>query len=614
VFSLASRSALLLSRLVTPSGFQNNVRWALLLLYAYSFPWLQAAVVDLPAPGREVLPLGGRMEFISDPTGRMELAEAQRTAGFAPAPGSVPAFGFVEGALWGRCVLRNVSAQPQAIMVELEMSRLSHLEWYVQAEGLALQRSFGGSHDPGERAYRFPSVNLTLAPGQAVTVYCRIASDTAIWLPFVVGTEDALWRHRLARDGTDYIYFGFGLALAGLGFGLAMLYRRMLFLYTALLPLAYLAYYWVFFGYYQHWPWGWPHWVGREGVIVANAAVVACFLLFIRSFLQGAERAWPSRLMLGLAWLLPGLMLVFAVESPFKVAIHFSHAAIAAAYLLATAQVFAVAVRRRRPSDLMLAGSCLLVLLGVVWLLLQWMLVVPQLLSPVDVLRWVSVVIFVFSLLACVYAHRAEQVWEARLVAAQQATAEAQYTTLRAQLNPHFLLNTLNSIDALSHDEPRKIPELVQHLAAFLRRSLVATGGDRPTLGEEVAAIRNYLEIEQVRYADRLTAVYDVSEEAAQVRLPEFLLQPLVENALKHGFKSRPTLTLRLVGLVAAGALCVRVENMGQLTMPDSMRGRPGVGVENVRLRLNLIYGEAASFDLRQADEWVRAEIRLPLL
>lgn len=587
------------------------MRWALLTLCAV--PWLQAAVVDLPPPGREVVPLGGRMEFLLDPSGRMEFADVQRAPGFAPAPDAAPAFGFVEGALWGRCVLRNASAQPQAIKVELEMSRLSHLEWYVQSAGLVPQRSFGGSHDPGLRSYRFPSVNLSLAPGQAVTVYCRIASDTAVWLPFVVGTEDALGRHRLARDGTDYIYFGFGLALAGLGFGLAIIYRRTLFLYTALLPLAYLAYYWLFFGYYQHWLWAWPHWVGREGVIVANAAIVACFLLFIRSFLQGTERAWPSRLMLGLAWLLPGLMLVFAVESPFKVAIHFSHAAIAAAYLLATAQVIAVAARRRRLSDFMLAGSCLLVLVGVVWLMLQWMLVVPQLLSPVAVLRWVSVVIFVFSLLACVYAHRAEQVLEARLVTAQQATAEAQYTTLRAQLNPHFLLNTLNSIDALSYDEPRKIPDLVQRLAAFLRRSLVASGTARPTLGEEVAAIRNYLEIEQVRYADRLTVEYAVSEEAAQARLPEFLLQPLVENALKHGFKSRTALTLRLVGFVASGVLCVRVENMGQLAAPDLMRGRPGVGVENVRLRLNLLYGEAASCELRQVDGWVHAEIRLPL-
>jgi len=583
------------------------------MLCAYCGAGLQAAVVDLPAPGQVVVPLGGRMEFLSDPTGRMEFADVQRAPGFAPAPDSVPAFGFVEGALWGRCVLRNASAQPQTIMVELEMSRLSHLEWYVQPAGLAPKRSFGGSHDPVARSYRFPSVNLSLAPGQAVTVYCRIASDTAVWLPFVVGTEDALWRHRLTRDGTDYIYFGFGLALAGLGLGLAMIYRRTLFLYAALLPLAYLAYYCLFFGYYQHWPWAWPLWVCREGVIVANAAIVACFLLFIRSFLQGAERAWPSRLMLGMAWLLPGLMLVFAVESPFKVAIHFSHAAIAAAYLLATAQVFAVAARRRRFADFMLAGSCLLVLVGVVWLMLQWMQVVPQFLSPVDVLRWVSVVIFVFSLLACVFAQRSKLLLEARVALAERATSEAEQSTLRAQLNPHFLLNTLNSIDALSHDDPKKIPELVRRLAMFLRRCLLPSATRHPTLGEELAAVRNYLEIEQVRYGDRLQVAFVVPAEAADLRLPEFLLQPLVENALKFGFKDQTTLTVRLVAGVEAGTLRVRVENLGRLAPADMSRRYPGLGLENVRVRLNLLYGAAATCDLREVDGWVHAEIRLPI-
>lgn len=230
-----------------------------------------------------------------------------------------------------------------------------------------------------------------------------------------------------------------------------------------------------------------------------------------------------------------------------------------------------------------------------------------------EVLRLASIIIFVLPLLACVFAQRSELLLEVRLAAAQRATAAAEATQLRAQLNPHFLLNTLNSIDTLSHDDPGKIPALVQRLAFFLRRCLLPTATVHPTLGEELGAIRNYLEIEQVRYGDRLQVAFEVAAEVAALRLPEFLLQPLVENALKFGFKEQATLQVRLGADVVAKTLRVWVENQGRLAQPEPARRYPGLGVDNVRLRLKLIYGERATFELREVDGWVRAEIQLPL-
>jgi hypothetical protein len=585
----------------------------LLALCAFVGVELVAATVDLPVAGQPALPLGERMEFLLDLSGSLSFEDARRETGFAPSAGSVPSFGFISGALWGRCVLRNVSDQPQAFLLELEMSRLSHLEWYVQAGAAAPRRFRVGAHDPGPHPYRFPSVGVSLAPGEAATIYCRIASDTAVWLPFVVGTKDALWRRRFERDAMDQLYFGVGLALAGMSLGLALIYRRKLFVYTALLPLAYLGYYGLFFGYHHHWAQDWPVWVDREGVIVTNAAMVACFLLFIRQFLCGQEKTRVSWWLLGTGLALPGLMLVFALEAPYKIAIHFSHGAIAAAYLLGTAVVLVGAVQRRRFEDFLLAATCLLVLAGVVWLILQWMLVVPMVIQPMTALRVVSVVFLIFPLLACIYAQRSELLLEVRLALAERATMEAERSTLRAQLNPHFLLNTLNSIDALSHDDPSKIPDLVRRLGTFLRRCLVPTGERGPTLGDEMTAIRNYLEIEQVRYGDRLQVDYDIAAAAAAARIPEFLLQPLVENALKFGFKEQTTLQVRLGADVVAKTLRIWVENQGRLAPAELVRRYPGLGVDNVRLRLNLIYGERATFDLREVDGWVRAEIQLPL-
>ncbi len=543
----------------------------------------------------------------------MGYEAVQRSTGFRPAAGAIPSFGYVSGVLWGRCVLRNASDQPQNLVVELEMSQLSHLEWFIQSGTEAPRRSFGGSHDPGLHPYRFPSTALSLAPGESATVYCRIHSDAAVWLPFVAGTETALWQHRFQRDAIDYIYFGLGLALSGLGVGLTLIYRRKVFLFAALLPLAFISYYCLLFGYYHHLPWAWPAWVGREGVLIADAAVVGYFLLFIRSFIATPAETWMAKLLLGIGLLLPGLTVVLTLALPFKVASYLCHGAVVTVYLLVAIQMFSVAWRQRLVEGVLLAGSCLVALMGKVFLVLQWTVVVPILIAPMEVLRLASIIIFVLPLLACVFAQRSELLLAVRLAAAQRATAVAEATQLRAQLNPHFLLNTLNSIDTLSHDDPGKIPALVHRLAFFLRRCLLPPATVHPTLGEELGAIRNYLEIEHVRYGDRLQVAFIVPAEVAALRLPEFLLQPLVENALKFGFQGQTTLQVRLGADIVAKTLRIWVENQGRLALAEPARRYPGLGVDNVRLRLNLIYGERASFDLREVDGWVRAEIQLPL-
>lgn len=543
----------------------------------------------------------------------MGYAEAQQATGFTPATGPAPSFGFLSGALWGRCDLRNTSDQTQKLIVELEMAQLSHLEWFVQSGVGEARRSSGGARDPGLHPYRFPSTALSLAPGESVTVYCRIRSDAAVWLPFVAGTEMALWQHRFKRDAIDYIYFGLGLALSGLGFGLTMIYRRRVFLFAALLPLALIAYYCLLFGYYHHMPWAWPAWVGREGVLIADAAVVGYFMLFMRSFFGAQTETRMVKLLSVVGLLLPGVTVVLTLALPFKVASYLCHGAVVMAYLMGAIQMFTVAWRQRLVDGALLAGACLVALMGKVFLALQWTVVIPMLVPPMEVLRLASTIIFVLPLLACVFAQRSELLLEVRLAEAQRATAAAEAAQLRAQLNPHFMLNTLNSIDTLSHDDPGKIPALVQRLAVFLRRCLLPTATVHPTLGEELRAVRNYLEIEQVRYGDRLQVAFQVATEIQALRLPEFLLQPLVENALKFGFKDQTSLQVRVGADVVAKTLRIWVENQGRLAPAELVRRYPGLGVDNIRLRLNLIYGERATFDLREVDGWVRAEIQLPL-
>lgn len=585
----------------------------LLLIFGVVGTVAAADPIALPPPAGGVVPMGAHMEFLVDPAGALSFEAAKSGDGYVRSDRPIPSFGYLNGAIWGRCRIRNASDRPQTFVLELEMSRLSHLEWFVETPAAGLRRSYGGSHDLPAPTYRVPSVRFTLGPGEVAAIHCRIATDTSIWLPFVAGASEDHWAYRLARDSSDYVYLGFGLAIACLGFGLVVIYRRMVFVYAALLPLAYMGFFTIFFGYYHHlWP-DCPAWVGREGLILVNAAVAAAYLFFMRRFLYADERTASARFLQWAAVFAPIAMLAIAATMPFKWAIHFCHAAIVVSYVFGAVLVFFVARRRRLPEDWMLAASCALVAAGIVLLMLEWVSVLPMLVPPLTIFRVVSVVIFVFPLLSCVYAQRSEYLLKSRLALAHQATAEAELAALRAQLNPHFLMNTLNSVDALSHEDPARIPELVRRLADFLRRSLLPAGAIRHTVEEEVAAVRNYLAIEQVRHGDRLQVSFDVAPEALRLELPEFMLQPLVENALKHGFRGQPDLQVRILVAVMSGRLVVRVENLGRLVPPSSDRRSTGVGVENVRRRLGLLYGESAGFELREVDGWVRAEIRLPL-
>ena len=118
-----------------------------------------------------------------------------------------------------------------------------------------------------------------------------------------------------------------------------------------------------------------------------------------------------------------------------------------------------------------------------------------------------------------------------------QLATEARLSALRYQINPHFLFNTLASIGALSTEAPERIPLLVRNLAAYLRVRLRPDAGETHAFAEEWESIRAYLEIEQIRFSDSLLIRHDVRGEALKARVPEMLVQPLVENAVTHGFR-----------------------------------------------------------------------------
>jgi len=194
---------------------------------------------------------------------------------------------------------------------------------------------------------------------------------------------------------------------------------------------------------------------------------------------------------------------------------------------------------------------------------------------------------------------------------------EAQLKMLRYQLNPHFLFNTLNAISTLILEQDNELANrMVTRLSSFLRYSLDNDPMQKITLQQELAALQLYLDIEKVRFEDRLNLELDVSDEAQQAMIPSLLLQPLIENAIKYGIaRSEEGGTLRIAARVFAGDLLIQLSDDGPgcTIEQGSIPGAKGVGLRNTCERLVELYGLEHSFRLSKTDpHGLTISIRLP--
>ena len=189
---------------------------------------------------------------------------------------------------------------------------------------------------------------------------------------------------------------------------------------------------------------------------------------------------------------------------------------------------------------------------------------------------------------------------------------QAELRLLKAQLNPHFLFNALNTVRSLIADNPKVAQIIVTRFANTLRYALSAGQHEIVPLSKELEIVRDYLEIESLRLEDRLSVDYSVSEEAAGVGIPAMLLQTLVENAVKHGIAELPQGgRVKVEAVVRDGILLLRVVNSRSAGV---VQAAGGIGLRNSAERLRLIFGPSASIslDLSQPDLAV-ASVRIPV-
>jgi sensor histidine kinase YesM len=181
---------------------------------------------------------------------------------------------------------------------------------------------------------------------------------------------------------------------------------------------------------------------------------------------------------------------------------------------------------------------------------------------------------------------------ERRAAALRVEAHLAQMRALRYQINPHFLFNTLNSIATLVEEDPRQAERMVLNLASFFRTGLAVDPLENLPLAKEIALQRLYLEIEQVRFPNRLRFEINVPPELLEAKVPSLLLQPLVENAIKHGVaRSVGVTTIRIEASTRGSRLWVQVSNDGRPHGESERADSTGIGLENVRNRLAACFG-----------------------
>ncbi|GGD29452.1 sensor histidine kinase [Hyunsoonleella pacifica] len=188
---------------------------------------------------------------------------------------------------------------------------------------------------------------------------------------------------------------------------------------------------------------------------------------------------------------------------------------------------------------------------------------------------------------------------------------ESQLNTLKGQINPHFMFNSLNNIRGLILEDVNKARVLLTSLSETLRYSLTKSDSNSIALEDELDMVENYIAVSKIQFEDRLTFIMNIDESSLNIKIPPMIIQMLIENAIKHGISNlKDGGKISLSSKVADNQLKVEVSNTGHLT--QTKKGTQ-LGVQNIKRRLELLYGERATFNLEELNSNVVATIKIPL-
>jgi len=188
---------------------------------------------------------------------------------------------------------------------------------------------------------------------------------------------------------------------------------------------------------------------------------------------------------------------------------------------------------------------------------------------------------------------------------------ESQLNTLKGQINPHFMFNSLNNIRGLMLEDVGKARDVLTNLSETLRYSLTKSDVNSIALEDELEMVESYVEIAKIQFEDRLKFELDIQDETLNKPIPPMIIQMLIENALKHGIaKLKKGGIVRLLSKMEGDQLTIQVSNSGKIAHSENTTH---LGVQNIKKRLELLYGNKATFKLKESEDQVIATILIPM-
>jgi sensor histidine kinase YesM len=202
-------------------------------------------------------------------------------------------------------------------------------------------------------------------------------------------------------------------------------------------------------------------------------------------------------------------------------------------------------------------------------------------------------------------------IWEA-------AVKDYELKTLKSQLNPHFMFNAMNSIRALIEEDPESAKVAITKMSSILRYSLQMERMERVPLEDEIETVKNYLDLEKIRFEDRLKYKLDIDKSSEKIEIPPMMIQTLVENGIKHGVSKRTEggeiqLKSNVLSTANGSRLKIEIRNSGHFS-EEQLKNSVGFGVSNTKHRLNLLFGDDAHFSIKNENgDTVLAEVEIPI-
>ena len=235
---------------------------------------------------------------------------------------------------------------------------------------------------------------------------------------------------------------------------------------------------------------------------------------------------------------------------------------------------------------------------------------VEMLIKPSLIFYFFSIYLYIATFTIILHIIDTLKTKETKNAILEKELATAQLINLKSQIRPHFLFNTLHGINQLMETDVATAQDMMVNLSSLLRRVADTNNEQFISLEEEFSFARDYLEIEEVRFKDRLKIEYEMDPDSLYTKIPAFIIQPLIENALKHGISNvTDNGLIRITTSKNKNRVFVRIEDNAALLEKDF---KEGVGTSNIKARLENIYGNEASFKLFLHNNFTVAELSLP--